>query len=71
MSIAVERAEIKPLSELLKLVADKLPGEIASIDIERGHDVWLYEFRVFDKTGRMFEVYVDANSGDIKCVKEK
>jgi hypothetical protein len=48
-----------------------LPGEIAGIDIERGHDAWLCEFRVFDRSGRMFEVYVDASSGDIKYVKEK
>jgi uncharacterized membrane protein YkoI len=68
---AVEKGEIKPLTELLKLVVDQMPGEVTSIDIERKHDIWLYEFRVIDKAGRLFDVYVDANSGDVRRVKEK
>jgi uncharacterized membrane protein YkoI len=69
--IAVEKGEIKPLTELLKIVGDKMLGEVTSIDIERKHDIWLYEFRVIDKAGRLFDVYVDANSGDVRRVKEK
>jgi hypothetical protein len=69
--IAVERGEIKPLAELLRIVNDKISGEIAGVEIERKHNLWLYEFRVIDNGGRLFEVYVDANSGDIKRVKEK
>jgi uncharacterized membrane protein YkoI len=69
--VAVEKGEIKPLTELLKLVGDKMPGEVTGIDIERKHDIWLYEFRVIDKAGRLFDVYVDANSGDVRRVKEK
>jgi uncharacterized membrane protein YkoI len=68
---AVENGRIKPLAELLKLVCDKMPGEVTGIDIERKHDVWVYEFRLIDKAGRLFDVYVDANSGDIKRTKEK
>ncbi|NVN88473.1 MAG: PepSY domain-containing protein [Rhodopseudomonas sp.] len=68
---AVERGQIKPLAELLAMVKDKLPGEITGVEIERQHDRWLYEFRVIDKAGRLLEVYVDANSGDIQRTKEK
>jgi uncharacterized membrane protein YkoI len=68
---AVENGEIKPLAELLKLVGDTMPGEVTGIDIERKHGTWIYEFRVIDKAGRLFEVYVDANSGDLRRVKEK
>ena len=35
------------------------------------HGRWLYEFRVVDSKGRLFEVYVDARSGEIDEVKEK
>jgi uncharacterized membrane protein YkoI len=69
--IAVERGEIRPLAELLTMVRDKLPGEITGVEIERRRDSWVYEFRVIDKAGRLFEVYVDAKSGDIKRTKEK
>jgi len=68
---AVEQGEIKPLAELLAMVKGKLPGEITGVEIERKHDRWLYEFRVIDKSGRLFEVYVDASSGDIRRTKEK
>lgn len=69
--VAVERGEIKPLPELLKIVNDKMFGEIAGVEIERKQNRWFYEFRVIDDGGRLFEVYVDANSGDIKRVREK
>jgi uncharacterized membrane protein YkoI len=69
--IAVERGEIKPLADLLEIMRRKLPGEITGIEVERKHDQWVYEFRVVDQRGRLFEVYVDALSGDIKSTKEK
>ena len=68
---AVERGEIKPLAQLLDQVKDKLPGDITGVEIERKHGLWLYEFRVIDKQGRLFDVYVDAQSGEIKRTKEK
>jgi uncharacterized membrane protein YkoI len=69
--LAVERGEIKPLAELLTIVRDKLPGEITGVEVEREREQWLYEFRVVDKAGRLFDVYVDAKSGEIKRTKEK
>ncbi|HEY0330395.1 MAG TPA: PepSY domain-containing protein [Rhodopseudomonas sp.] len=68
---AVQRGEIKPLAELLQIVKGKLPGEITGVEIERRHGQWLYEFRVIDSAGRLFEIYVDAQTGDIRRTKEK
>ncbi|MFZ5738802.1 putative membrane protein YkoI [Rhodopseudomonas thermotolerans] len=68
---AVERGEIRPLTELLAMVRDKLPGEITGVEIERHHDRWLYEFIVVDKAGRLYEVYLDALSGEIRRTREK
>ncbi|AVT78846.1 MULTISPECIES: PepSY domain-containing protein [Rhodopseudomonas] len=69
--LAVERGEIRPLAELLGQIRDKLPGEITGVEIERHHDQWLYEFIVVDKAGRLYEVYVDGRSGEIRRTKEK
>jgi len=69
--LAVQRGEIRPLAELLTLVRGKLPGEITGVEIERHHGQWLYEFIVVDKNGRLFEVYVDPQSGEIRKTKEK
>lgn len=69
--LAVQRGEIRPLAELLSIVRDKLPGEITGVEIERHHGEWLYEFIVVDKIGRLFEVYVDPQSGAIRKTREK
>lgn len=68
---AVEAGEIRSLAEILASVREQLPGELAGVEIEREYGRWLYEFRVVDGTGRLFEVYVDARSGKIERVKEK
>ncbi len=68
---AVEAGEIKSLADILALVRGKLPGEIAGVEIERKQGRWLYEFRVVDGNGRLFEVYIDAHNGTIERVKEK
>lgn len=68
---AVEAGEIKSLADILAAVRGKLPGEVAGVEIERERGRWLYEFRVVDGQGRLYEVYVDARSGKIEKVKEK
>jgi uncharacterized membrane protein YkoI len=69
--LAVERGEIRPLVEILAIIRDKLPGHVAGVEIERKAGRWLYEFRVVDGKGRLFEVYVDARTGNIERIKEK
>jgi len=68
---AVESGEIRPLADILDAVRGKLPGEIVGVEIESKKGRWLYEFRVLDGRGRLFEVYVDARSGEIDRTKEK
>ncbi|WP_246666756.1 PepSY domain-containing protein [Bradyrhizobium guangdongense] len=68
---AVAAGEIKSLAEIMAAARDKLPGEVAGVKIEQERGRWLYEFRVVDGTGRLYEVYVDARSGKIEKIKEK
>ncbi len=68
---AVEAGEIRPLAEILNIVRGKLPGEVIRVKLERKEGRWVYEFRVVDGKGRLFEVYVAARSGEIERVKEK
>jgi uncharacterized membrane protein YkoI len=69
--IAVERGEIRPLVEILGIVRARLPGEVAGVEIERKSGRWIYELRVVNAKGGLFEVYVDARTGDIIRIKEK
>jgi uncharacterized membrane protein YkoI len=68
---AVTKGEIRPLAEILDATRGKLPGEIAGVEIERKDGRWMYEFRVFDESGRLFEVYVDGQTAAIERIKEK
>ena len=68
---AVEAGEIRPLAEILSAVRDKLPGQVVGVKLEHEHSRWMYEFRVIDAKGRLFEVYVDARGGGIERTKEK
>lgn len=68
---AVDAGEIKSLADILATVRSQLPGEIAGVEIERKDGRWLYEFRVIDSKGQLFDAYVDARSGEIERVKEK
>jgi uncharacterized membrane protein YkoI len=71
MRDAVERGEIRSLAGILAALHGKLPGEVAGVEIERKNGRWLYEFRVIDEKGRLFEVYVDARTATIERTKEK
>jgi uncharacterized membrane protein YkoI len=71
MRHAVQSGEIKSLTDILALVRGQLPGEVAGVEIERKQGRWLYEFRVVDGNGRLFEVYIDARDGTIDRIKEK
>ena len=68
---AVESGEIRSLADILNTLRGKLPGDVAGVEIEHGGARWRYEFRVVDSQGRLFEVYVDARSGEIERIKEK
>jgi uncharacterized membrane protein YkoI len=63
---SIQRGEIRPLSEVLSAIRDKLSGEVIKVEVEREHGRWLYELDVIDRnTGQKFEVNVDARSAEI------
>lgn len=68
---AVEAGEIRPLAEILTAIKEKLPGDVVGVKLEREAGVWAYELRVVDHNGRLFEIHVDARSGQVQQTKEK
>jgi uncharacterized membrane protein YkoI len=57
---AVERGEALALADILTRVRSDLGGEVVGVSFERKRDRWIYEFKVIDPAGRLWEVYVDA-----------
>ena len=68
---AVEAGEIRPFEEILNTVRSNLPGEVVGVKLEREGGAWMYELRVVDGKGRLFEVHVDAKSGAVERTREK
>ena len=62
---AVERGEALALADILTRVRSDLGGEIVGVEFERKRERWVYEFKVIDPGGRLWEVYVDAATADI------
>ena len=68
---AVEAGEIRSLADILDAIKGKLPGDVVGVKLEREAGAWMYELRVVDEKGRLFEIHVDARSGEIEQAKEK
>ena len=62
---AVERGEALALADILTRVRSDLGGEVVGVEFERKRERWVYEFKVIDPAGRLWEVYVDAANADI------
>jgi uncharacterized membrane protein YkoI len=62
---AVERGEALALTEILTRVHPDLGGEVVGVKFERKRERWVYEFKVIDPAGRLWEVYVDAATAAI------
>ena len=62
---ATERGEILPLTVIYERALASLPGRVLEAELERKHDLWVYELKILDAGGRLFEVYMDASTGAI------
>jgi len=62
---AVERGEALALAEILTRVRTDLGGEVVGVSFKRKRERWVYEFKVIDSGGRLWEVYVDAATAAI------
>jgi uncharacterized membrane protein YkoI len=52
-------------------VRNRFPGEVARVKIEREGKRLVYELRIVDIQGRLFEIHVDAATGAIGRTKEE
>lgn len=68
---ALERGEVLPLEAVLAEVRKSVSGEVAGIELEREHGVWLYEIKMIGPGGALTEVKVDARTGRILRSKGK
>jgi uncharacterized membrane protein YkoI len=59
---AFKSGQIRPLSEVLAVAREKLPGEVVKIELEREDGIWVYEIKVLTRSGRRREVEINAQT---------
>jgi uncharacterized membrane protein YkoI len=62
---ATERGEILPLEAIYARALARIPGRVLEAELERKRGRWVYELKILDDQGRLFEVYLDASTGAI------
>ena len=67
---ALDRGETLPMTELLARLKTQVYGEVVGVEFEREDGKWVYEFKVIDNRGRLLDVYVDAQTGEVLSTEE-
>ena len=68
---ATERGEILPLTVIFERALARFPGRVLEAELERKRGRWVYELKVLDAGGRLFEVFLDGSTGEVLEHEEK
>ena len=60
----VEAGKVLPLEELLARHRERIPGRLLDLEVEREHGRIVYELEVVDDQGQVYEIYLDAQTGE-------
>ena len=66
---AVNNRKILPFSELKSIVVKQFGTNIVDVEIEHENGEWIYEFKVISQSGRLIEIYLNAETGRIISVE--
>lgn len=67
---ALERGEVLPLAEVLRLAGPTLGGEVIEVELEREDGRLVYEFTIVTPQGRLLEAVVDAASARVLEIED-
>ena len=59
---ALKSGEIRPLTDVLAVARDKLPGEVIKVELDRDDGVWVYEIKVLTDSGKRREIEINAQT---------
>ena len=66
---ATESGKIKPLSDILNVVSQKVPGKVLDVQVDNDGSPWLYRIKVRGQKGDVTLVTVNAETGQIMEIK--
>jgi uncharacterized membrane protein YkoI len=68
---ALEAGEILPLSEILRVATALRPGRVIEVELDRDDGRWLYELELVSPQGRLYEMEIDAATGEILATERE
>ena len=67
---ALQRGEILPITRILPLVAQYLPGDVVEVRLDTRRDRLNYEIRVLTSSGRVRKLVLDARTGASVAIED-
>jgi uncharacterized membrane protein YkoI len=67
---ALQRGEALPLTRILAIAQQAVPGDVIEVELETKHDALIYEIKVLTGNGRVREVKIDARTGSILKIED-
>jgi uncharacterized membrane protein YkoI len=61
----IEQGEILPLERVIAMLQKQRPGHAIEVELEREDGAYIYEIEWLDPAGRVWELDVDARSGQL------
>ena len=68
---AMEAGEIMPLHTLLERVAQRHPGQVVGVELEREDGAWVYELKLLRPDGVLLKLELDARDGTVLRSRRK
>jgi uncharacterized membrane protein YkoI len=67
---ALKRGEVQPLTTILAIASQTVPGDVIEVELEEDDDVLVYEIKVLTAQGRVREVKIEASTGKVLEVED-
>jgi len=67
---AMQRGEVLPLSRILEIAQQQVPGDVIEVELESKRGALIYEIKVLTESGRVREVKIDARNGTVLEIED-
>ncbi|HEX4916702.1 MAG TPA: PepSY domain-containing protein [Limnobacter sp.] len=57
--------QILPLEQILRKAREVHPGRVLDVDLDKNHGRYIYEIELLDPQGRVWEMELDARTGQL------
>jgi uncharacterized membrane protein YkoI len=68
---AVEMRQALPLTRIMSIAQEAVPGEIIEIELDNDDDQLIYEVKILARNGHVREVEIDARTGAVLQVEDE